>query len=507
MRKSVNIFLPFFLILFAIYSPITKGYFAYIDDYQYIIPANHFDYKHWFAHGIPIYHLINWIEVYLINSMEAANIGRLVNIFILTLASCSIFIWIKKHSINKYEAGLVTVAIVAAPSFSLNISWLVQLPGILAILITVISVNIASKANQIQNSKWKRFYLRKAGYINRYHFISGSLLLFALCIYQPSALLYWALLAIPITRVEFQNWKEEKKAILSYFGIGIVTYITYMFFLQTVIRIISGVSGRGLPSLNFLDKFIWFLKTPTINSLNFLSFHTSVTVSFVVLTIVLLGFLIEVIQIINRHGINRIHLLFYFQKSTITLFLIPLCAVTYFLKENNSHYHLLIAYPSIVIILFYTGLIRIKQIVPTQWKSMVNSLGILIVLTSSYFANDTVSKYIMQPQSLESRYIKYYIQQNLTPEIDSIKIIRPPYLTGFEPLYKEDIGVYSSSVQSMSILMVKAILNEIGLNQSKFEITSVLFCNKLNDNLQNLRCSSDTDTTIIIDMTKLKYFR
>ncbi len=208
--------LLFFLLFFAlVYKPIIQGHYFYGDDYMRIWTSpwvedtnqSYASYSNLIpAEGRPLHLLYNHIifnkYINSLKSYDAANTVRIVGIIGVGLLSYVLFVFFKANKLRTSHAILLSILICTLPPIQVYLGWLISLVDIYSILLSTLSLLILFKA------VFKEDSFKKTDVVVAIP-ISMVLLITSLCIYQPTAVVYWALAIIPITMANNEDFLKR----------------------------------------------------------------------------------------------------------------------------------------------------------------------------------------------------------------------------------------------------------------------------------------------------------
>jgi len=500
--KKLGVFLSFLIIFILTYSPAIQINYLFMDDYAFV-KTNITQEKSLYEEiidrardGKVLYgvflHIIS-------NNIKHDNLFRLLGIIGLSFLSYVLYTILKIYQIKTEHAFLISVLVCTLPSFQLFVAWLVTFPYIYSAILSFTAGLILFK---VVSEKNKGISIYRLGSL---FIIIGLLMLAALHIYQPTAMLYWAIGIIPLSVLKDEDFKDRWRLPFTvYFFIGFVSLAVYFL----TVKILHHVFNVGFPSRGGLIdltkiplKLNWFFYCPLIYSLNLWNIFPSYKIAGIVSIIIIGIFLSNILQALKkekRRSLLWVHCQKLFLITGILLLsYLPNLLVT----DNVPAYRTLVSLETAICFLFYFGFLGFLKFIPrfsVNFKDKTVTIFLLILaLITTYHAHNNVNNLAML-QANELKYVKSAISEYGTSKISKISEIyirRPDDKKIIEKgfLYDE-FGRPTTSFRWGPPQVLRVALHELGIKR----------------NIKITQGASDESIPIgenimAIDMTKFNY--
>ncbi len=513
-KREFPLFFISFVVLALVFQFVLLGYCVHHDDLYYFVWNSRQLTKHpqfmAFAllYGRPLGALIYVGEGYLIETISDANFVRLIHVFIVSLISFVIYSWLRITHTKLINAFLLSISICVLPAFLVTVFWSTQIINSYAVLTSSLSAILLSKValERPSEKSLEIFYLIAA----------IGLLMISPFIHQNGAMFFWVIFAIFILYIPAHSfsWKKLKRPIIYYFSVFGFSMAFYFFIYKIVLIPLSVKYGfvdnyntpRATLAIDPLGKLKWFFGEPLNNALNLWNIFPVKKITILVVAIIIIGFFLELMTCykIKDSEYKNVRIAWrHFQKSIFIIFLILLSFLPNFAThENNSMYHTLICLTALLLLLFYRGINQLVDVLPVPQKENVKT-GVLSLITviALFTASNNVLNYQGLPCSIEQRYIKSVIKQNDLSKYDTFHIIKPRPNDFFAKRHRYgEFGVPSSFWWHDVPGVVRSVLFDLKIK--KEEMQRFRFTSSYSSEPVQI-----DNKTLIIDVTKLKYFR
>ncbi|MEM3101691.1 MAG: glucosyltransferase domain-containing protein, partial [Candidatus Nitrosotenuis sp.] len=262
--SNIGILISFLLIFTVAYLPAIQMNYLMFDDYNWIwteghqrqnqllkgpIIASTGRMEHYFMYII--YGSLNHFQ-----SLDFARGLRFLGVILLSLFAYILTIIFKTNHIKTKYAFIGSILVCTLPAYQLYVSWLMGVYMILGVLLSSLASLIMFKVGINWNST-KPFYRKTA--------ISLSIFLpvIALLIYQPTAMIYFAMAVVPLTMLTAEDLTKKWQApFIRYFSVGFASLSIYFLIVKMVLFVKKvGVHPKGkFISLSEISERIeWFI--------------------------------------------------------------------------------------------------------------------------------------------------------------------------------------------------------------------------------------------------------
>jgi hypothetical protein len=485
--------LVFFLLFFAlVYKPITQGHYFWGDDYLRIWTSpwventnqTYVSYAHVIpAEGRPINLLYNHVVfnkyINSLKSYEAANTVRIIGIISVGLLAYVLYVIFKANKFRTDHAFLLSILICTLPAFQVYLGLLICLVNIYSVLLSALSFLVLFKA-VFKEPRVKKATVAIAVPISIILFVAS------LCIYQPTALTYWALAVIPLIMMKNEDFiKKWYLPFIIYFSTGFVSMLIY-FKIIKIFNLLLNIEFQSRGTLihgavNIYHRLIWFIIYPLYNSTNLWNIYTKEVKLFVIMVIftgILYGLSRIVLQSIVKKELNP--LLNLLCKYLLIVVVIPLSYIAHLATVGNPYgllyvleFRTLAALQIVVLLLFYWGLMNTSEFFKTvlnlsaHLQNKIVTIGLVILtVAASLLANHNVDKYFAKHQTNEYRYVKDIIQRYGVSKLSKdskiyVKSANRVRIKGGGEFHLQYGEFYR---RAPVIPMIKLVLYELGIN-------------------------------------------
>ncbi|MBI5676296.1 MAG: glucosyltransferase domain-containing protein [Nitrospirae bacterium] len=509
---SSAILLLFIIILFLTYAPVTRGHYLSAEDYGYVWvrkakTVNSQSYidnlREIVWEGRPLETLYTYLifnkYINALRSIEAANTARLIGVIGTGLLAYVMFLIFKINRFRTDHAFLLGILICTLPPIQTYVSMVYTVIFVFSVLLSALSALILFKAVFREDKQ------NNTAHITISVLIAMILFIISLNIYQPTAMIYWAMAVTPLI-IKDENFTKKRLLFFTiYFSAGFASMLIYMGITKIIgLQLNAGLSYRGafINRGEIYERIIWFINYPLYGALNlwniFPAKRVALFVSILIVSGMLYGFGHAVFQIITKK--KRWIFLW---RHFIILPLIPLSFLPNILAVNLNQlvplHRYLIALEIILLLLLYWSLINIADIFKSAFNFSANpqnkiiSIGLItLTVIVTFLANHNVDKYFSDLHTKELKYIKNIIQEygasNLS-KASCVFVIKPDKHSLYE------FGVLSSLGDVGSTFMVRLALYELGIN-SDIQVEPISFIDQ-----PNWQLPKDSNV-FVIDMRK-----
>ncbi len=497
------------------YAPVIQSHYLFTDDFFWIwshLPQEEL-YKGLLGEGLVqgrlIYGLLKYIIFDYINSfksIEAANTIRFAGIIGIGLLAYVVYVFLKLNRVKAVHAFLISILICTLPSLQLYVSWVVCVPYIYSALLSAFSALLLFKV--VLKGKGEKTFHRVIAVL-----AAMILLVIAMTIYQPTAMIFWAMIAVPLAMLRDEDLINKwYSPFIIYFAVGVASMAVYFCAVKIVhVSMNMAMDSRGtfISFEHIPYKLFWFLFSPLKNALNlwniFPTYKMGIFVGIIIVAGLLSGSRHAILQVIKERRLNLLW------KHSLRMFFIIIVILLSYLPnllvvESWATYRTLISLAAVIYLLLCCGFINIVEFfkfVPEFSGKIRNSLitVILIMFTinATYLAHDNVNRYFATLQSKEFSYIKDSIRKYGTADLSEVSkiYVRKPNKKNFiKRGFIYEFGQISSLKNWAIIPMVRLALYESGVN------------NKISIRIgKSIAPLPEHENVLVIDMTKFKPFQ
>jgi hypothetical protein len=188
---NLGVLISFCIVLLLTYFPVVQINYLYMEDYIFVNSQEEHSLLNLLVSETIAGKSLYGIFYYLIaNYFEHANSIRLLGIISLGLLAYIIYKFLKTYLIKSEHSFLISILVCTLPAFQIYVAWTVCVPYIYSAILSVLAGVLFF--NVVMNKNTRRF-IQVATF-----FIIVFLLVIAMYIYQPTAMLYWAVSIIPL---------------------------------------------------------------------------------------------------------------------------------------------------------------------------------------------------------------------------------------------------------------------------------------------------------------------
>ncbi len=405
--SDIGVFISFIVVFLATYLPLIRINYLYMEDYVFINPPQ------------PPSFFTNIIErsvagkfgygifVYLISNYFRSDILiRFIGIISMGLLAYVIYKMLKMYRVRPEHAFFAGVLACTLPSAQIHLAWTTTVPYLYSAIISFAAGMFLFKSM----SRGKRF--RALPY-----FFTIVLLVAAMQIYPPTAMLYWTAGIIPLLSLRDEDFTEKwSRPFIIYISAGLASSAVYFFTIKVLHFFMNiGFPGRGglLELTSIPLKLKWFFCCPLNYTLNLWSIFPTYGFAGVVGIIIAGMFLLKLLKALKKE--DKMGLLW--SHSQRLLLVIAVLFLSYLpnlvIVDTVPAYRTLVALAMVTSLLFYFGLANTLDIFrfPPQIKdSVLTILLIILSLVSSYHAYHNVQDFAIL-QANDYKYVKNAISE------------------------------------------------------------------------------------------------
>jgi|GEM_PF-3131306 len=450
------------LILLA-FLPTFHAYYAHADDYFWGAWGNQSCTDQFAFMGLtgrPLSAFPHCLQFF-VGKVADLNYFRLLSALNLSLLAFLIFRWVASWKYDVILSFCLGVMVVTLPPFQTYVAYATIAACGFSSTLAMFALFLARQASESADVReaWKRGLL------------SITSLIVAMSFYQPGALIFAAMLAVPVLSARSEGFFAEwRRPVLIYGCILLVSAITY-YVLWRLGVVLSGLSVSGKYSgsdfvQDYSGRIRWFIEYPLLETLNFWSLDASRSVA---IGIGLLILLLPAFEFANalKAGTARPGLGDLLAKYLLVFGLIPTSYIINLLSSNPSPEYR--TYSALAVSVTMTVVLGVYRILSNPEGVFKVPRGALALSCAAFMgfgifkANATISEYFVNPGSDELKYLKNrigsYIEEQR--ELSWIHVVAP-YEASAVANRRHDFGLSSLAHGPNIRPVIIAALNELG---------------------------------------------
>lgn len=420
LSRSIIIYLLFFLLIGAVYSPVLYFDYLYHDDTSFWIKFKELGFKHFFfdtcvsqcRYGNAI---LLTMENFFVHKVSDLKILRFLSIMISSGTAFLLFKQMRRLSFSNIQAFLTVSIIFLFPGFAniiTNASYSSSFS--LCILISCLSFHIMEKRKRVT--------------------IPIILFLFAISIYPPCAMFYWVMIGMNILFVQERYSADFRDFIFRSVAAGLTSLMLYAISISAIHQFF--LHKMNSPSYNpyetasnCIQKLHWFIQEPLRNALNLWSIYPKKNISILVSIFITFTFLITMINKLNHiepKDKKNVILTWFWQIGLLAFVLLLSFLPNLAAKENVAFYRCLIPLTSLIWLVLIWSIYQWKLILPmilTRWNLI--ALLSLLVIAGGLTAFRNVLHFRVLPSYVEWMAYKHMAEEIRSKKVDAIDVVLP----------------------------------------------------------------------------------
>ena len=472
---NFGVLISFIVILILTYFPAVHINYYYMEDYDFINsyrghPSLLGEMSNWAGSGLVGY----GIFAYAVTYAKSAIFVRLLSIIGLGLLAYFIYTILKMYLVKTEHAFFISVLVCTLPAFQVIVAWLSCAPNIPSAILSVIACLLSLK---VVSKKITRESIPITSFL-----IIISLLVIAMHIYQPSAMIYWSASIIPLSVLKDEDFIEKwYMRFIIHIAIGLISIAVY-FFSVKILHYALNISfvGRGelLKLTNIPLKLNWFFFCPLTYALNLWNSFPTYKLAGIVGIIIIWLFLSKFLQVLRKE--KRIDLLWnHCQRLFLITGILFLCQLpNLVITDTVSPYRTLASLTTAICLLFYFGFVNILEFLKfipgfsADLKDKTVTISLIILsLIATYHAHNNVNDFAMLHAN-EFKYVKSAISEygiSKLSGISEIYVRRPDRNKVIESGFVyEEFGLPTTAFPSYGPpTVIRKALYELGVYEIK----------------------------------------
>jgi hypothetical protein len=394
-RNIIGIFV--FIMVIFVYFPVVSTNYGYIDDYaflQSVIDGNQGILTQ-AAAGDRI--LAGFLTQYLFDTFNSVNnlkYIRMLSVLFTSFLSICFYYFLTSSGYNNKSSAAFSLLSACTPSFQIYTSWAVLVSAPLSAFFA-----ISAAFSHIRLNGSRLFIIR------------FLLVWISLLFYQPTAMLFFALIPVIIySQLGIKNCSQIIKMIFLYVCSGFIAMLAAYLTLKANTAFGFGISPRSNLTTEFYSKLVWFMRGPLINSTNILMIKPQL------LSMMFLFFALATLLICSKKSRNILFISSFFY--VIPLSYTPNLVVSGDWASNRTTVALQVLWCSIIFLAFDSLIKRTNRI-----KFFDLSLFLLLAIVFLNAQNNVLEEFVV-PGSIEYAYALHEIRK-INPENNSTVCINP----------------------------------------------------------------------------------
>jgi len=198
--------------------PAILNRYLFLDETWYVLRERLYWPNGWGALGRPLLHfpMLATERIEATFGMNAIYVYRLVGVLLLAMTAVLMSSWLRKFEYRRFDATLYSIGLISLPAFQVLAATSVQLGN--ALIAAMFAVHLV----------WP-VVTNDATHIGRLYRVAGSITLcfIALCIYQISFLIVFAMLLIPVLKAPSRDSRNHVSLATLYLVLAAITAVYY----------------------------------------------------------------------------------------------------------------------------------------------------------------------------------------------------------------------------------------------------------------------------------------
>lgn len=388
-KKNLFFYVGFFLFFLIVYNTVLTHSFAFADTYAVVFGAFHHQMyvgiEPSFAGGRPIYAVFNYIFCI------TPTFGSFVYLRLFSIAGIAAFsllfynFLIKKTNLSIYESVFISAMFGLMPSFQIYATWVVCSIYPWAAMFAVLSYSTLASE--------KGSYPKKIA-------LSFVYLCISIMIYQPTAMVYWAVAAAAWFATDQAFPKIRELFLTAFIMVGaLVADFIAAKLLPYLIYSFVPANDRTILVSNYSAKAVWFVQTVLRDSLNFVSIGQRDSVSIFFAIFILFGFFVYFPGKIKSK----------IAKLGLAVLLIPLAYLPNLIVATNwAAYRTQVGVTCLLFlyaVIAFIGIMRFCRL-----TFLTNYFFAVVLIFCGYIAGQNVFVEFVKPQTRELKIVASYIE-------------------------------------------------------------------------------------------------
>jgi hypothetical protein len=443
----------------AAYSVVLSSNFGIMDDYSFLLDAI-VGSKHTFmlliGGGRPLNAVLLGLGFHSTGSIENLAILRAITLVGICLLGCGFYFFTRLHRVSFISSLAIACGIILLPSFQVYASWAQHFTTPFAGAIALLSAFILTPVCTIRERSRSLTVL-----------LSALLLLIAILIYQPIAMLFCTGILISITSSPDINAAWRPGRVID----AVTAFVTAMFLGLLIFKIgqyiYPGGSLRDGLVQNIHEKLSWFFSEPIANALSLYAVPANHTLQFLVILTVLLG----AIFFIKKRGSSTALLIFIYAVLCVLGSYAPNLATA----ENWASYRSIGALAASVVVLLV--LMTSELIDYIKIKYFTNAIiskdnkyhwfvpAILVIILTARAQSNVLNSFVL-PNVTELNNLASALHDGKSQKSEDIAVlIRPSSWTdsAARPMAYDEFGMPSSIRDYYAKAIVEIVLRSMNL--------------------------------------------
>jgi len=411
-RDDLWLFFPFLAIVLC-YAPVWLTEYGFAEDYRLLSLFDHGATNRtlMIAEGRPVAALwTNLVHAHL-SGIESLAMLRLANVALLGVAAVLLATAWRRGGLAGREAALAGAAVFTLPPFQITAATaaFTMIPP--ALVLSILAALLAARA-----AAQDRLSARSAEL-----FLSFVLLALAMTAYQPAAMMFWAVAGLLLLLPEHEP-RPFRRLMVGFLAVGfaavVAGFAAYVIGKSIWPAELAG-QGRARLSLNPIQKGLWFISNPLVQSLNLWRLYPDRLLALAVALGLEAGLAIQLVR--RTHG--RL-------QFAVALALVPLCYLpNLVVVEDWAAFRTQIALVAVVFIYGVISLGRLRSVAP-RWifpalLTCITAMGLGLAATN-------VWRLCAVPQARELAMVRGRVA-GLSPAYRSIGVVMAGATQTFAP--------------------------------------------------------------------------
>lgn len=344
----------------------------------------------------------------LAGSVSEVNAYRMLSVTNLAITGFLIFLWLRRSNISRTPALAASAIIITLPPFQSFAAVACYAAFGVATTLAAAALLLDAHADNLQTLRER----------TAHRVLAISLLVCSLSLYQPSVLVYVALLVVPLlssAQTRF-TWREQKALLTRVATISVATVVYYLgwraWLAAAGIPPIGGRYDARVLVSDYGARLEWFLRTPLVEALNLWNLQPSrpLAIACTAALVVAIGSVL----IAREAQASPSKWRDAGWRLVACILLFPACfAISLASADPAPAYRTYAALETLIVLILVIGLDqglrRVREF--ERWKNWYHcGLGAMLIGAIAA-ANITTSDYFVMPDSVEFGHLKSRIRQ------------------------------------------------------------------------------------------------
>lgn len=275
-KDNIIISIAIFFAVMLVYFPVISTNYGYVDDFSFIqsaIDGSNAILNQAASGDRLLSGLLTNFLFHSFKSINAIKYIRAISVILIAAFSIIFFRLLTSSGYDNKSSAAYSILVACTPSFQIYGSWAVLVGAPLSAIFALLAA-----FSHLRLKKWGLFFFR------------ASMVLMSLLFYQPSAMIFFALLPVALYSRLGNKESNHFNFVLLYILSGFVGMIGAYLMLNVNYALGFSVSHRATITNNIISKAEWFFHGPLISSTNIFMVRPQFLPAFLILILFLFLF-------------------------------------------------------------------------------------------------------------------------------------------------------------------------------------------------------------------------